>query len=81
LRAVAPDHAERFGEREMLDQALAQLSRADAACLLLRFQQGLKYSELAVALGVSIPAARMRLSRARVAFRESYLRLSQEESA
>lgn len=77
-RAILPDHAGRLGERELIDRAFAKLSRADAACLLLRFQQGLEYPELAAALGISVTAARMRLSRARAAFREAYLRLSQE---
>lgn len=68
------------GAREVLAQALAQLSKAASACLLLRFQQGLSYEELAEALGTSVVAARMRLSRARAAFREAYLQLEEEAS-
>ena len=79
--AATPDGVERLGDRQLIAQAFARISRGDAACLLLRFQQGLEYPELALALGVSVTAARMRLSRARVAFREAYLRLSQEASA
>ena len=79
-RAPGQDPEARLGERELLQQALDQLPRRDAACLLLRFQHGLSYAELAEILGTSIPAARMRLSRARAVFREIYLQLDQEES-
>jgi RNA polymerase sigma-70 factor, ECF subfamily len=72
------DHAARTGERELIFQALSTLPKGDAACLLLRFQQSLSYAELAEVLGTSVPAAKMRLSRARAAFREAYLRLGQE---
>ena len=67
-----------MGRRELIAQALDRLPRADVACLLLRFQHDLSYAELAEALGITVPAARMRLSRARAAFREAYLRLEQE---
>jgi RNA polymerase sigma-70 factor (ECF subfamily) len=60
--------------------ALARLPKRDAAYLLLYFQQGLTYPELATVLGVTVPAAKMRLSRARAAFREIYLSLSEESS-
>jgi RNA polymerase sigma-70 factor (ECF subfamily) len=78
--AKAPGHEARLGERQILQQALDRLPRGDAACLLLRFQHGLSYAELADILGSSIPAARMRLCRARAAFREIYLQLDQEVS-
>jgi len=81
VQRTAPREEEgRLGERELLAQALAHLSKADAASLLLRFQQGLSYEELAEALGTSPAAARMRLSRARAAFREAYLQLEREVS-
>lgn len=81
VRRTAPREEEgRLGERELLAQALAHLSKADAASLLLRFQQGLSYEELAEALGTSPAAARMRLSRARAAFREACLQLEREVS-
>jgi len=80
-RAASPelDHDARLGQQELLRLALAKLPPGDVACLLLRLQQGLSYGELAETLGTSIPAARMRVSRARAAFREAYLRLSEEE--
>jgi RNA polymerase sigma-70 factor (ECF subfamily) len=69
-----------LGEREIVRLALARLPKRDAAYLLLYFQQGLTYPELATVLGVTVPAAKMRLSRARAAFREIYLSLSEESS-
>jgi RNA polymerase sigma-70 factor (ECF subfamily) len=68
----------RIGERELLAQALGRLPKKDAACLLLHFQQGLTCAELSEILGVSLSAAKMRLYRARAAFCEAYLHLSQE---
>jgi RNA polymerase sigma-70 factor (ECF subfamily) len=75
---AAGDPGRAVGEREIVRLALARLPKPDAACLLLRFQQGLTYPELAVVLGVTEPAAKKRLSRARAAFREIYLSLSEE---
>ncbi len=77
-RAPGQDQEALLGERELVGQALGRLGKSEAACLLLRFQQGLSYGELAEILGTSIPAAKMRLSRARAAFREVYLQLSEE---
>lgn len=78
----AVDHSEGLDERaakkELILTALACLSKLDAACLLLRFQQGLSYGELAVVLKVSLPAAKMRLCRARASFRAIYVFLSSE---
>jgi len=77
-KASTEDHEARTGERELLSQALAALPRDEAALILLRFQQGLDYPEIAQTLGCTMPAARMRLSRAQAAFREAYERLSEE---
>jgi RNA polymerase sigma-70 factor (ECF subfamily) len=82
----APEPAEEdwtagMGDRDLIERALANLPKYDVACLLLHFRQGLGYPELAQVLGVSVPAAKMRLSRVRSAFREVYLRLSQETQA
>ncbi|MCL4499805.1 MAG: RNA polymerase sigma factor [Chloroflexi bacterium] len=63
------------GDRAVLAQVFGRLPRQDVACLLLHFQQGLSYTELAAVLGISIPAAKMRLSRARAAFRDTYTRV------
>lgn len=77
-KASGEDHETRAGEREHLRQAMAALPKDEAALLLLRFQQGLDYPELAQVLGCTVPAAKMRLSRARAAFREAYWLLAQE---
>jgi len=74
----AGDFADHSAETDLLLRALARLSKSDAACLLLRFQQGLSYEEVAQALDLSIPAAKMRLSRARASFRTIYLSLRSE---
>src|SRR5262249_17052439 len=71
------DLGERSAERELLVNALARLPNPDA-CLLLRFQQGLTYEELAAVLRLSAPAAKMRVCRARAAFRAIYLSLRSE---
>ena len=75
---AGPDWAAQMGERDLIEQALAQLPKKDVACLLLHFRHGLGYPELADVFGISVPAAKMRLSRTRASFREAYLRLSQE---
>ena len=48
-----------------LSAALAQLSDADRETLLLTAWEGLEPNEAAVSLGISAPAFRMRLTRAR----------------
>jgi len=72
------DTSQQLSDRDLLRLALDRLPRRDASCLLLHFQQGLSHAELADVLDVSVPAAKMRLSRARAAFREVYLSLSEE---
>jgi RNA polymerase sigma-70 factor, ECF subfamily len=76
--ATQPDCASMVGERDLVTRALNSLKRTDAAWLILHFQHGVGYQELSEIFGVSIPAARMKLSRIRCAFREAYLNLSQE---
>ncbi len=77
-RAPGPGPEARLSERELVAQALAQLPRRDAACLLLHFHEGLSCAEVAQVLGLSLSAAKSRLYRAREAFCEAYLRLSEE---
>lgn len=74
-----PDRERRTEGRAILAEALQRIPPADAACLLLRFQQGLSYAELAEALGVSALTAKLRLARARVALREVYRRFAASE--
>lgn len=78
LRHPQPGPEARLGEQELVAQALAQLPRRDAACLLLHFHEGLSCAEVAAAMGVSLAAAKSRLYRARAAFCEAYLRLEGE---
>lgn len=77
---VAPsrDLAERTADQDLLLRAFARLPQGDAACLLLRFQHDLTYEEVARVLNVSAPAAKMRVHRARAAFRAAYLSLKLE---
>lgn len=72
------DPADRSADKDLLLRAFARLSKLDTACLLLRFHQGLSYDEIAHVLGLSVPAAKMRLCRARATFREIYLSLRSE---
>lgn len=74
-RAPGPGLEARLGERELVAQALERLPRRDAACLLLHFHEGLTCAEVAQVLGLSLPATKSRLYRAREAFCEAYLRL------
>jgi len=73
-----PGPEARVGESELVSQVLARLPKQDAACLLLHFHEGFSCAEVAQALGLSLSAAKSRLYRAREAFCEAYLRLSEE---
>jgi RNA polymerase sigma factor (sigma-70 family) len=66
-------------ERALVVRALSCLTLSQTACLLLRFQHGLSYTELAEIFGVSAPAARMQVCRAQATLRETYLRIRTEE--
>lgn len=46
--------------------ALLQLSEADRTAVLLRAQEGLRYDEIARALGISVSAAKVKVHRARL---------------
>lgn len=52
--------------------ALARTCSAHRTVLVLRFWEGLSYDEMAVVLGLSVGAVKMRLHRAREAFRKFY---------
>lgn len=68
------DPAWRLAERDLVRAALDQLAPRARSALVLREVYGLTTDEIAHALGVSGPAARMTLSRAREQFRMIYLR-------
>ena len=52
--------------------ALGRTCPTHRAILVLRFWEGLSYEEMAVVLGLSVGAVKMRLHRAREAFRKQY---------
>lgn len=69
---------DRYVTRELLREALGHLSQEDAACLLLRFVEGEKYSNIAAQLGISQEAARKRVTRGLAALRTIYHQLDRE---
>ena len=64
--------AEQVVERVAVQAALARIRPDHRAVLVLRFWEGLSYGELAAVLRISLPAAKMRLLRARLEFRQRY---------
>lgn len=75
IRATPED---RYMVRELLHQALNCLSQEDATCLLLRFVEGERYSEIAVRLGMSQEAIRKRVTRSLTVLRAIYQQLDME---
>ena len=76
-RALIPRRAIpswRFAVRDAVRGVLAELTPRQRAALILREAYGLTGDQLAQALGVSTPAAKMLLFRAREAFRVRYER-------
>lgn len=69
---AGPDTAARIAERLTVDSSLARLSSDFRTVLILRFWEDLSYEEIAGVLGISLPAVKMRLFRAREAFRREY---------
>jgi len=59
-------------ERLAVEQTLTQVTPDHRAVLVLRFWEGLSYEEIACVLQISLPAAKMRLHRARDEFRRCY---------
>jgi RNA polymerase sigma-70 factor (ECF subfamily) len=60
---------ERSELRTLLDEALARLPEPQRQAFVLKHVEGLSYEEIAELLGVSIPALKMRVHRAREALR------------
>jgi RNA polymerase sigma factor (sigma-70 family) len=67
-----PDGAGGVVERLAVRAALARLSAEHRVILVLRLWEELSYAEIAAVLGLSLPAVKMRLSRARDQFRKFY---------
>jgi RNA polymerase sigma-70 factor (ECF subfamily) len=59
-------------ERLAVRAALSQLTPDHRAILVLRLWEDLSYLEIAGVLGISLPAVKMRLNRAREEFRKYY---------
>src|SRR5207237_10104902 len=70
--AIAADGATAVVERLAVRAALARLTPDHRAILVLRLWEELSYLEVAAVLGLSLPAVKMRLSRAREQFRRYY---------
>ena len=70
--------AERVGESQLIEQALAKIGPSHSSILLLRHHQGLSIDEMAEALGIKPNAAKVRLFRARKAFAQAYEALTSE---
>jgi RNA polymerase sigma-70 factor (ECF subfamily) len=70
--ACAADGTPAVVERLAVRAALARVTPAHRAILVLRFWEGLSSTEIATVLGVSLPAVKMRLQRARNEFRKRY---------
>src|SRR5512134_1251937 len=66
--AIAVDGAESLAVRDALDR----LSAHERLCVLLRFQAGLSYGQIAETLAITPEAARKRVSRARRSFAAAY---------
>lgn len=73
--------AERVGESELIEQAMAKIGPSHSSVLLLRHHQGLSIDEIAAALEIKPNAAKVRLFRARKAFAQAYEELTAEQEA
>jgi RNA polymerase sigma-70 factor, ECF subfamily len=70
--AITADGSRAVVERMAVHAALARLTPDHRAILVLRLWEELSYLEIAEVLGISLPAVKMRLSRARDEFRKHY---------
>lgn len=71
--------AERVGESELIEQAMAKIGPSHSSILLLRHHQGLSIDEIADSLQIKPNAAKVRLFRARKAFAQAYEALTSEQ--
>lgn len=79
-QAGAMSFEDRFAVRDLLEQALRQLSTEDAACLVLHFVAGARYAEIGTRLGLSAEAVRKRVGRGLTALRAAYSALDSERT-
>jgi RNA polymerase sigma-70 factor (ECF subfamily) len=67
-----PDDAPGVTEKLSVEAALLHVSSDHRAILILRFWEELSYEEIVTILGISLPAVKMRIQRARLEFRKWY---------
>ena len=73
-RETEPEHEfERKLDRELVQQALQLCSVSHRETLVLRYYQNLSIEEIAETLNCSASAAKVRLHRARIAFKNQYV--------
>ena len=70
--AALPDGAGAVADRLAVEAALLRVKPDHRTILVLRFWEELSYDEIAEVLGVSLPAMKMRLKRAKEEFRMCY---------
>ena len=69
-QAGPPVHAEQKAEIRAVMDGLQQLPESDRAALLMRALEGMRYEEIARALGISLAAVKMKIHRARLTLTE-----------
>ena len=67
MAAGPQEQAERKSELERVMARLQELPEIDRAALLMRALEGLPYEEIALALGISVNAAKVKVHRSRLA--------------
>lgn len=67
-----PDDTPGVADKLTVDAALRRVSADHRAILILRFWEEMSYEEIATVLGISLPAVKMRIQRARSEFRKWY---------
>ena len=72
LQASVEAWEDQYAVRELLHEALSQLSVDDAVCIILRFVAGERYAEIAERLGITKEAVRKRVARGLVVLRSIY---------
>jgi RNA polymerase sigma-70 factor (ECF subfamily) len=71
IRPGPEDHARGQSELGIVLAAMARLPEIDRAAVLMRADEGLPYEEIAVALGISTVAAKVKVHRARLKLAET----------
>jgi RNA polymerase sigma-70 factor, ECF subfamily len=79
VAAPADDPDERYALKEEVVEALRLVPPSLRAPLLLHAVHGFCYADIAATLGISEAAVKMRISRARAAFRQAYRGADEEE--